>query len=85
MSKLPRGFAMMDPARRIEVARFIEGCTMIILIPVVFYFALILLRKYLDHRILIAENRRIRHAILNGERRTVGELFDDRPYSHHVS
>ena len=68
-----------------KVARFIEGCTMIIFIPVVFYFAFILLRKFIDWRMLIAENRRIRRAILNGERRTVGELFDDRPYSHHVS
>ena len=58
---------------------------MIIFIPVVFYFAFILLRKFIDWRMLIAENRRIRRAILNGEQRTVGELFDDRPYSHHVS
>lgn len=55
------------------------------LVPVLVLIFIVLCRKLIDRHLHKKKMKRIRLAIQTGRRRTVGELFDSRPPSHHIN
>lgn len=57
----------------------------ILVVPVILLVGLLFLRGVIDKRMRILAHRRWCQRHLTGERRKVGELFDNRPPTHHIT
>lgn len=53
--------------------------------PITLFMVLLLLRKAIDKRMRVLAHREWCQKNLTGERRKVGELFDGRPPTHHIT